>query len=165
MKICAECKAKFPTTIKIDGKLKNLGSRKYCLKCSPFGQHNTRNPNRSSKKNKICTACNVEFPITEFYKRKRGDWAAECKKCNIKRLRIKQRENKKILVQEAGGKCTSCGYNKSLSALSFHHVDPATKSFGIGNHLSYNIDELREEAKKCILLCCNCHAEEHEEDI
>jgi hypothetical protein len=41
MKTCTICKKEFPNWIKVDGKNKNLQRRKYCLECSPFGQHNT----------------------------------------------------------------------------------------------------------------------------
>jgi hypothetical protein len=45
-------------------------------------------------------------------------------------------------------------------ALHFHHVDPSEKRFGLGGRgLTRSIDALREEAKKCVLLCSNCHAQ------
>jgi hypothetical protein len=39
---------------------------------------------------------------------------------------------KEILVAEAGGSCLICGYDRYAGALQFHHLDPATKSFGLG---------------------------------
>lgn len=41
MPICKNCGRKFPARIKIDGKTRLLTKRKYCLVCSPFGEHNT----------------------------------------------------------------------------------------------------------------------------
>lgn len=76
----------------------------------------------------------------------------------------KFRQNKKrALVEKFGGKCVICNYNKSIRNLSFHHVDPKTKSFGIstGGH-RYSLDKVFEEAKKCILVCANCHGEIHD---
>lgn len=68
-----------------------------------------------------------------------------------------------MLIQEAGGKCQKCGYNKCERALGFHHIDPKEKDFGLSaQSLSRDIDILRQEMKKCILLCANCHAEEHD---
>ncbi len=66
-------------------------------------------------------------------------------------------------VQKLGGKCAACGYNKNLSALNFHHLDPAIKLFqldlrSLSNRKQKVIDE---EISKCILLCSNCHAELH----
>ena len=46
-----------------------------------------------------------------------------------------------MLVEEAGGKCQKCGYNKSIWALSFHHNDPTEKDFGLSTGgLSRDID-------------------------
>jgi len=70
---------------------------------------------------------------------------------------------KALLVQEAGGKCSKCGYSKCLRALEFHHVDHLKKDFGLSDSRGLSLDKLREEVKKCILICSNCHAEIHEE--
>lgn len=67
---------------------------------------------------------------------------------------------KAILVQYKGGKCAKCGYDKCIEALHFHHVDPSQKEFSVCS-ASYSIDRLKKEADKCILLCSNCHIEEH----
>lgn len=61
---------------------------------------------------------------------------------------------------EAGGKCELCGYDRCLRALTFHHRDPATKSFDLsGKARTYGLDRLRVEAAKCQLVCMNCHME------
>ena len=38
---CKKCGSQFPIRIEINGKWRNLGSRKYCISCSPFGSKNT----------------------------------------------------------------------------------------------------------------------------
>jgi len=62
-----------------------------------------------------------------------------------------------------GGRCAQCGYNKSIRALSFHHKNPEDKSFDISNNgnMMQAWEIVVEEAKKCELLCLNCHAEYH----
>lgn len=56
-----------------------------------------------------------------------------------------------------------CGYNKSFRALHFHHKDPSKKDDDINSLVSRGqITQAREEAKKCVLVCANCHAEIHE---
>lgn len=83
-----------------------------------------------------------------------------CVKCRAQAVTEWRRRAKRILVQEAGGVCILCGYGRCVAALQFHHVDPATKRFGLGSRgLAQAIDTLREEVKKCVLLCANCHAE------
>ena len=61
-----------------------------------------------------------------------------------------------------GGKCEKCGYDKCQRALEFHHLDPNVKDFGISSILTKSFTSLVEESDKCILLCSNCHAEEHQ---
>lgn len=83
-----------------------------------------------------------------------------CAKCRSEAVSRRRRKVKEILVGEAGGKCRLCGYTRHSAALQFHHVDPSTKSFGLGvRGITRSIDKLREEAAKCVLLCANCHAE------
>ena len=71
------------------------------------------------------------------------------------------------LVQELGGGCSICGYNKNLSALEFHHIDSSTKSFNIDARVLSNssIIKIRKELVKCILLCANCHQELHNPNL
>lgn len=73
----------------------------------------------------------------------------------------KHRQKKKDwIVAIAGGKCELCGYCKSNRALDFHHIDPNSKLFGIANAGATKSNRtLLEEAKKCVLLCANCHRE------
>ena len=48
--------------------------------------------------------------------------------------------------------CDECGYDKYVGALDFHHLDPHTKDGKVTTV---------EEARKCRLLCSNCHRETH----
>jgi transposase-like protein len=83
-----------------------------------------------------------------------------CTKCRAEAVSRRRRKVKEILIEEAGGKCVICGYSRHAAALQFHHLDPATKSFGLGMRgITRSIARLREEAAKCVLLCANCHAE------
>ncbi len=59
-----------------------------------------------------------------------------------------------------GAKCQKCGYDKCIGALEFHHLDPTQKEMTISDDCS-TIKIALEEAKKCILLCANCHREVH----
>lgn len=67
------------------------------------------------------------------------------------------------LIKEFGGGCLKCGYKKNISALEFHHINPEEKLFNIDSRAlsNYNIEVIRKELKKCILLCSNCHQETH----
>ncbi|MEY2151310.1 hypothetical protein AB7849_10375 [Rhodanobacter sp. 115] len=74
---------------------------------------------------------------------------------------------KRELVALAGGHCAHCGYDANLAALTWHHREPSRKSFNLDLRALSNrkIVEIRAEAAKCILLCANCHAEEHHPEM
>ena len=96
--------------------------------------------------------------LTDFVLEGRGYY--RCKQCRIERVASQRRKNKETLVQEHGGSCAICGYGKSNRALHFHHLDPETKSFSVGfKGRTSGIDKMRDEAKKCLLVCSNCHCE------
>jgi hypothetical protein len=84
------------------------------------------------------------------------------KKKIMSNKRKRFRRYKQELVDNLGGKCKECGYNKCLAALDFHHHSK-DKENCIARLLSDGlIKKARDEAKKCTLLCANCHRERHE---
>lgn len=72
-----------------------------------------------------------------------------------------RQKRKRDLVEYLGGKCQTCGYDKSIYALCFHHRDPSSKSYGLGDGNCRSWEEDLKEADKCDLLCINCHNEIH----
>ena len=115
---------------------------------------------------KICEICGNSFEIID------NGWTRKyCYNCsphidenmtNAQAVTIKRRAIKKMLIDYKGGKCEKCGYDKCMRALEFHHLNPNEKDFGLSKNLSKSISALKAEADKCILLCSNCHAEEHQ---
>lgn len=95
---------------------------------------------------------------TSFVLDGRGTY--RCKRCRQERVAGWRRRVKRILVEEAGGCCSACGYARCLAALQFHHLDPEAKLFTVsGNGVTRSLARVRLEAAKCVLLCANCHAE------
>ena len=83
-----------------------------------------------------------------------------CTQCRQERVARRRRRVKEILVEEAGGVCCICGYQRYLGALQFHHLDPQQKRIGLSRAgITLSIATLRDEAAKCVLVCSNCHAE------
>ena len=110
---------------------------------------------------KKCTICKKELPYDNFYKNKltKDGYGSQCKKCDTIQRRKLTYKKKVYLVNLFGGKCKKCGYDKCINALEFHHRKKKKKEFEINCKLS--LERLIEEAKKCDLLCANCHREEH----
>ena len=96
--------------------------------------------------------------VGPFARDARGTY--RCTRCSADAVSRRRRKVKAILVEEAGGRCGLCGYDRCIGALAFHHLDPGTKTFGLAEGgLARSLAHARQEAAKCILLCANCHAE------
>lgn len=133
-----------------------------------------------------CRMCNKNKLISEFYREsvvqhdylcklcfaaKRSKYAKENRPKINKRNKLKR---KTALVKwleyfklKGWDVCSKCGYNKCFWAIEFHHKNSKEKKLRI-NHfynlhsfIDTNIKKLNVEAKKCVILCANCHREEH----
>jgi transposase len=83
-----------------------------------------------------------------------------CRTCRGEAVVRRRRRVKQTLVDEAGGCCRLCGYDRSVVALEFHHLDPREKQFGVASGgVARSLARVRAEVRKCVLLCSNCHAE------
>ena len=96
--------------------------------------------------------------FTAFVRTHDGHW--RCKRCRVEAVSARRRRVKQILLEEAGGACVLCGYDRYAGALQVHHVDPGTKAFALADGgLARSLARARTEAAKCVLVCANCHAE------
>ena len=95
---------------------------------------------------------------TTFLRRSKGGY--RCSKCRAEAVSRRRRRVKWILVEEAGGACLLCGYKRCIAALEFHHLVPTDKRFSLSHRgVARSLERARAEARKCVLLCSNCHAE------
>lgn len=130
---------------------------------------------------KFCTKCTTLKPKTDFYKSaaKPDGLQVRCKSCNrkgnvsfyassenrrtkVKETRTNTKKKNKYLVDRYKRmcKCKHCGEDDPI-VLDLHHVDPAGKDAGPSQLLGGSLEVLREEIRKCIVLCSNCHRREH----
>jgi transposase len=120
----------------------------------------TRTANRAAKRAGLATVtmrC-ARHGESEFWLTGQGNY--RCKRCRSDAVSRRRRRVKETLVREAGGCCRICGYDRNMRALHFHHLDPSTKRHEINaKGVAIALDKLRVEARKCVLLCSNCHAE------
>lgn len=110
---------------------------------------------------KICTKCKLEKSIDFFVLKKDNiKYYSWCKECLNKHNRRQYKSRKNEILDKLGidKKCCKCGYDKYIGALEFHH-EGEDKKFNLSKN--HSITQSLEEAKKCILVCSNCHKEIH----
>jgi hypothetical protein len=79
--------------------------------------------------------------------------------------KLRGKNRKKYFVNLLGGKCSKCSYSTCLDALCFHHMKDKSFTLDAANLRSKSLTKLNQEIKKCILLCSNCHMEDHHPDL
>lgn len=130
-----------------------------------MNKHNLKTLNKiRNQKEKKCPKCQHILDISFFYQRRgKIGGSVYCKSCTSSQTIERQQKFKLECVTYKGGKCQSCSYSKSLSALEFHHINQNEKDFDISKaRLKKFNDLIKQELDKCILLCANCHREEHD---
>jgi 5-methylcytosine-specific restriction endonuclease McrA len=104
----------------------------------------------------LCKDCGETDPLNFYGKQK-----IVCKKCHTKNVYAAQKATRARAIEYKGGCCQHCGYDKYHGALQFHHIDPTQKDPKEFSRTK-NWERFKAEVDKCVLLCANCHAEEHE---
>jgi len=126
---------------------------------------------------KPCCICKEEKDYSSFYKNKskKDGYGNECKDCRKKRDRSKydakyegnkriHRQNhrikKKQFLYSLKSPCVICNESDPI-VIDFHHVNPETKSFTIGQGTCRSNEQILQEVEKCVCLCANCHRRVH----
>jgi len=141
---CRKCLTGFPNLVVVGGKQRNVGNRKFCLQCSPFGQRNTRDLTRPRR---LCAACGVSNCV------RANKFCADCIAMGKSLHRITAPEHTKdpqtlrrYLLRTRGHVCQGC----SRTEWEGHPIPLETE------HVDGNSENNAEENLK--LLCANCHA-------
>lgn len=140
---------------------------KFCSRSCSAKVNNKKHPKRSQEGS--CHSCGKVTPKARKYcdeciaggvmkKHKTHHEKSKAKSLHVKKSRDRL---KKALVDYKGGCCSICGYNRCIKALEFHHLEPNTKDFTVGQK-HYSLATMQSEVDKCVLLCANCHREVHE---
>lgn len=123
---------------------------------------------------KHCFICNTTKDISEFYSNGKTDsgnqkYKPSCKVCENKDRRKGFVEHLYTLLEEYNieYKCLDCSVTGEYGLLDFHHRDPTSKLFEIGqsNKSTYSYSTFKEkmatEILKCDILCPTCHRRRH----
>lgn len=132
---------------------------------------------------KKCCACKETLELTEFNKNKgKSDGlntiCRECSKERSKRYYSENTETHKQVIYarnkatksllrleiaeyKATRGCQYCPENDPC-CLDFHHLDSDTKEGNVATMMaSAQVKKVREEIKKCVVVCANCHRKLH----
>lgn len=71
-------------------------------------------------------------------------------------MKERWRRRRQNAIVQLGGECADCG---SIENLQFHHVNG--KEFTIASGSSFSAVRFKEELKKCVLVCVDCHKRKH----
>lgn len=121
---------------------------------------------------KVCSCCKKDKSIDNFVinNKKTGQRRSECKACRNEKaktydaykntkIRARRLENKKRkLIQRykmfCG--CRFCGI-KIPEVLDLHHINPSDKLFNPSCMTKERYDVIRNELRKCAVICANHH--------
>jgi hypothetical protein len=130
---------------------------------------------------KRCSACKEYKPLScfGFMQRYRDGLNYQCRNCasvyntkyrlnhyarvneSTSKAREKRRKKSSLFITKSKGRgCAICGYNICPEALEFHHVN-GDKDRIIARLRDSNIEKIKIEMAKCIVICANCHRELH----
>ena len=111
---------------------------------------------------KICTKCNRNKPISQFYSRglNRNDTQVYCKDCFTDYCTQRWINRKLEAIKYKGDQCQRCKLHVKdthYCVFDFHHRDPKKKEFTWVKMRLMSLDKMKKELDKCDLLCSNCH--------
>ena len=99
------------------------------------------------------------FPTAGKHSNGKTYYRLKCKSC-FKQVKDSRRDDlrKQYEQYKKADKCTVCGY-ADHRALQYHHKNPKTKDFSLGESISRRMswNTIKAELKKCECMCANCH--------
>jgi hypothetical protein len=124
---------------------------------------------------KNCIDCKIEKTFDNFpYDKNRDRYLSVCKPCTAIRTEAYRQNNKnkwresskkhsekynKLILEWKSQGCQKCGETRPHT-IDAHHINPKEKNFMVGTVMR-GIEITKEELKKCIPLCSNCHRDFH----
>lgn len=122
---------------------------------------------------KKCKACEVEKPLSEFYKyQRRGGvtYYARCKPCHYAYIKATRPEGERARNRRASRQnaqdyvnqvkyvpCTDCGKQYHPYVMDLDHVR-GVKVKNVAKMIGRSsMEALKEEIAKCEVVCSNCH--------
>lgn len=81
---------------------------------------------------------------------------------STERSRLVRKKNWQNIFKMFGGrKCMICGIESDMPIYELHHHDQKGKETHIGKIIHHSWAKVEKEARKCVLVCANCHRTIH----
>jgi hypothetical protein len=131
---------------------------------------------------KKCSKCLINKSINGFYMRKRGPRSGEiyekCKMCmkirgidyyhknHTRQLALANKRRRKayllkrvFIIKAKNKQCADCKKKYPFYVMDFDHRDYKTKTKNVSYMFTRNwsLDKIKQEIKKCDVVCANCH--------
>lgn len=94
-----------------------------------------------------------------------GNKTNTCGRCHNQYTIKSGRKQRDKIIAHLGGRCSQCSYDKFRSALHVHHLEPDKKDPRWNQSKGWTWKRTLKELRDCILLCANCHAAHHNDDL
>lgn len=107
-----------------------------------------------------CGLCGETDP-TKFY----GHKKSVCGSCHNKYTLEQGKKKREFIIEQLGGKCVECGYDKFKSSLQAHHLDPNVKDKNFRSIRGWSEQRILDEIQGCVLLCACCHSAVHSGEL
>ena len=111
----------------------------------------------------ICIAMIEQKPksgTTEY-----RDWYYKKNTAKRKQHKARYEKRNKEFIQryKKQCKCAKCGLANKPYLLEFHHIDPTIKYKSVTDlqFNAYSMKLIKDEIRKCVMICRNCHMEFH----
>jgi len=123
--------------------------------CVPCYDHTERYSNGR------CMAC-ARRQNKKYYEKNREKISAQRKSVydsdkSVSRVLSLTEQNKQKLLLMFGNRCDSCKETLPYCCYDFHHMDPAQKEHNVSALITRAWKYVEQEARKCTMLCSNCH--------
>lgn len=122
---------------------------------------------------KVCIDCKEEKSIEQFPKngKYRKSYCKSCRNIRDKttpsyETRVKDSVKSLVKFKNKGARflkltkiikgCLVCGI-KEYECLDFHHVNPDSKEYNPSSLAGKPVQKIKEELRKCVVLCANHH--------
>jgi hypothetical protein len=141
---CSKCRSKNTPRCKLCGKITCVNGDHKCSNVDLQGE-------------RYCEICNCVLKNSNWER-----WSKICRKCSKRKWRRIEKDQRKQLILDWGGKCKVCGYNKCVAALNFHHKDSSEKyEWNVKGKAGASIREIKSHPERFELVCVRCHVEIH----